>query len=132
MGDEWTPTRFIDEEITIAFDRPPARSKVPGPPSMFTWEGKTFRVDDLLGTWSEFERKGRMARNMAPAHLRSAAHIGSWGVGRFFFRVSVEGGRVFDLYYDRAPESAGDRAGHWFLYRELEKGTGAPPMDPRA
>ena len=119
MGDEWAPGRFIDDEITVAFDRKPLRSKIPGAPASFTWKDTLFRVVAVLGTWSEFERKGRMARNMAPAHLRSAARSGSWGVGRFYFRVGVEGGRVFDVYYDRAPESAGDRAGHWFLYREL-------------
>ncbi len=129
MGDEWIPTRFIDDEIAVSFDRPPVRSKIPGPPSSFGWQGTTFRVTAVLGTWSEFERKGRMARNMAPAHLRSAAHSGSWGVGRCYFRVRVEGDRAFDLYYDRAPESAGDRAGHWFLYRELGRGPAAPSAD---
>jgi len=129
MGDEWVPARFIDDEITVAFDRTPVRSKIPGPPSTFAWQGSSFRVKAVLGSWSEFERKGRMARNMAPAHLRSAARSGSWGVGRYYFRVRVEGDRVFDLYYDRAPESSGDRAGHWFLYRELvPRPKGAEPM----
>jgi hypothetical protein len=31
----------------------------------------------------------------------------------------MKGGRVFDIYYDRAPEAAGDRAGHWYLFREM-------------
>lgn len=119
MAEEWAPGQFIDREITVAFDRPSMRSKIPGAPSSFVWNEGRFRVETVLARWSEFERKGRMARNMAPAHLRSAARSGSWGVGRFYFRVRVEGGRVFDLYYDRAPESAGDRAGHWFLFREM-------------
>lgn len=119
MADEWAPGRFVGEEIAVAFDRPPIRSKVPEAPSAFTWKEVVFRVVAVFATWSEFERKGRMARNMAPAHVRSATRSGSWGVGRYYFRVGVEGGRAFDLYYDRAPESAGDRAGHWFLLREL-------------
>ncbi|NIN66282.1 MAG: hypothetical protein GTO63_16635 [Anaerolineae bacterium] len=57
---------------------------------------------------------------MQPEHLRSVRRFGSWGVGRFYFRVRVEDGRVFDLYYDRAPKDAADRQGHWYLWRELK------------
>ena len=60
-----------------------------------------------------------MARNMQEAHLREASRRGSWGVGRFYFRVRTENGRIFDIYYDRAPEEAADRKGHWFIWREL-------------
>jgi hypothetical protein len=28
-------------------------------------------------------------------------------------------GRVFELYYDRAPKDADDRHGHWVLYVEI-------------
>jgi hypothetical protein len=119
VDEDWVPRRFIDDEITVGFVRPAVRRKIPGAPSAFHWKGTSFRVLRVLGTWSEFERKGRTARNLAPAHLKTAARIGSWGVGRFFFRVVVDGERVFDLYYDRAPESAGDRLGHWYLYREM-------------
>ena len=65
-------------------------------------------------------RKGRFARNMSPTHSRAAAKRGSWGVGRFYFRVEVADRRVFDLYYDRAPDDASDRLGHWFLLREMQ------------
>ena len=33
--------------------------------------------------------------------------------------IRVEGGRVFDLYYDRAPKGAGRGKGAWFLWREV-------------
>ena len=62
-----------------------------------------------------------MARNMQPAHAAVAASRGSLGVGRFYFRVRVDSGRVFDIYYDREIRDVDDRLGHWFLYRELEK-----------
>ena len=120
MSADLTPRRFIDEEITVHFDRPPVRRKVPDPPDAFVWRGQTYRAVEVLSRWTEYERKGRAARNMAPAHLLSAARRGSWGVGRFYFRIRTDGGNVFDLYYDRAPEGAGDRAGHWYLYREME------------
>jgi len=115
----WIPVRFIDEEIAVGFRRPPVLEKKPEAPSTFTWRSEAFRVAEVVSAWFEFGRKGRSARNMAPAHLETAGRRGSWGVGRFYFRVRTEAGRVFDLYYDRAPENAGDRKGHWFLWREV-------------
>jgi hypothetical protein len=47
---------------------------------------------------------------------------GSWGVGRDFFRVCVEGEQVFDIYYDRAPKGSEARKGTWFVYREVSAG----------
>ncbi|HKZ54839.1 MAG TPA: DUF6504 family protein [Anaerolineales bacterium] len=117
--DEWIPVRFIDAEIDVVFSRPPLLSKKPDPPAAFVWEGRERRIRELVGQWFDFERRGRMAKNMQPAHLRTAARRGSWGVGRYYFRVVTEDGIAFDLYYDRAPEDAGDRAGHWVLWREL-------------
>jgi Family of unknown function (DUF6504) len=120
VSPDFAPRRFIDEEISVHFDHPPARKKVPGPPDTFVWRGKTYRTVEVVSRWSEYERKGRAAKNMAPAHARVAARRGSWGVGRFYFRIRTEAGQVFDVYYDRAPEGAGDRSGHWFLYREMQ------------
>ncbi|HEX9680722.1 MAG TPA: DUF6504 family protein [Anaerolineales bacterium] len=116
---DFSPLAFVDEPVEVDFDRPPALLKKPGPPSAFRWRGEQHRIEELLSEWFDYGRKGRMARNMAPEHLETAKRRGSWGVGRFYFRVRVSSGRVFDLYYDRAPESAGDRTGHWFLWREM-------------
>jgi len=114
----WRPGPFIDAEVQVDFAQPPALSKTPEVPRSFAWAGRTFEVESLLASWNDYRRRGRMERNMAPAHQATAARRGSWGVGRFYFRVRTTEGRVFDLYYDRAPEHAGDRAGHWFLWRE--------------
>jgi hypothetical protein len=57
---------------------------------------------------------------MRPAHAAAASARGSWGVGRFFFRVQTNVGRVFDLYYDRAPKGTNQRKGQWVLYREMQ------------
>ena len=128
MNDTWRPVRFIDAEIQVLHDRPPSLAKKPSPPDSFIWAERTHRVVDVLSTWTSYERRGRMADNMAPAHLATAARRGSWGVGRFYFRVRTDGGSVFDLYYDRQPESAGDRAGHWYLWREvMPPGSQDPP-----
>ena len=118
----WIPLHFIDEEVTVDFRQAPMLEKRPDPPAAFVWRGQTWHVTEVLATWFDYERTGRQARNMAPAHLETALRRGSWGVGRYFFRVRIEDGRAFDLYFDRAPEKAGDRKGHWFLFRELRAG----------
>jgi hypothetical protein len=119
MGEDWTPIRFIDAEVEVDFSHPPLHSKTPDAPDAFVWQGARYQVRETLSSWVDFRRRGRMVRNMQPAHQAVAFRRGSWGVGRFFFRVRTEQGGVFDLYYDRAPEAAADRAGHWFLWREL-------------
>jgi hypothetical protein len=119
--DEWLPLQFIGDEISVEFDRERLPLKKPTAPDRFRWAESVFHVAQVISAWREFERKGRFARNMQPHNLRAAAKRGSWGVGRFYFRVEVRGGRVFDLYYDRAPDDAADRLGHWFLFREMRR-----------
>jgi hypothetical protein len=117
---ELSPLHFIDEPITVEFDRPPLMEKTPPCPDGFHWQGRAYRVVEMLAEWSDFTRHGKMARNMRPSHAIAASTRGSWGVGRFFFRVRVEAGRIFDIYYDRAPKDANRRKGDWFLYREMQ------------
>jgi hypothetical protein len=117
------PLRFIGEPIQVEFDRPPLLEKKPGCPDRFLWRGKTYRVVEMLNEWHDYSRRGRMARNMRPEHAAAALRRGSWGVGRDYYRVRTESGRVFDLYYDRAPKGTRDRKGGWFLYREMSEPT---------
>ncbi len=112
-------SHFIGEEIEIHFDTAPVRLKLPPCPDGFTWHRQPYRVIEKISEWTDFTRRGRMARNMRPTHAAAAAERGSLGVGRFYFRVRTETGRVFDLYYDREIKDVDDRLGHWFLYREL-------------
>lgn len=119
MDEIWIPLRFISEEITVAFKHGRLPLKKPEAPDRFIWGQDEYPVQRVLSAWREYERKGRFARNMKPHNLREASRRGSWGVGRFYFRVQVEGGRVFDIYYDRSPEDAADRLGHWFVWREM-------------
>ena len=114
------PGHFIGEPITVGFGKLPMTVKSPPCPDWFTWREQTYTVVEMLSAWRDFRRRGRMARNMRPSSMAKARRRGSWGVGRFYFRVRTESGRVFDLYYDRAPSSAGDRMGSWTLYRELD------------
>lgn len=118
------PTRFISDPVTVEYDQEPLLEKKPRCPDRFVWNGAVFAVDAMLAEWHDYTRRGRMARNMRPSHLRLASQRGSWGVGRAYFRVRVASGRIFDLYYDRAPGSSDDRKGRWVLYREL---LDAPP-----
>jgi hypothetical protein len=116
---EIKPLRFISEPIEVYFERPPVLEKKPGPPSAFTWRGEQYQIVEVLSEWHDYQRRGRMARNMQPKHAAAAERRGSWGVGQDYFRVRTADGRIFDLYYDRAPKDAGRRKGAWFLYREL-------------
>ena len=120
------PLHFIGEPIQVQFDQRPALEKKTGCPDQFVWHGETYRIVELLSEWHDYRRRGRMALNMRPSHAAAAQRRGSWGVGRDYYRVRTDSGRVFDLYYDRAPKSAGDRKGVWILYREMaiEEGTG--------
>ncbi len=115
----YTPLHFIGETIAIHFDKPPLLEKKPGCPDGFVWQGQNYQVAALISEWHDYRRRGRMARNMQPQHAAVAEGRGSWGVGRDYYRVQTENGQVFDLYYDRAPKSADQRKGAWFLHCEL-------------
>jgi len=117
----YKPLHFIGQLVEVEFDKEPTLRKKPGSPDRFMWNDQTFQVIELVSQWHDFQRRGRMARNMRPENAAKARRRGSWGVGRFYFRVKTEGGRIFDLYYDRAPKNAADRLGTWFLDRELSE-----------
>ena len=146
---DFTALHFYDHPIEVIFDTPPAREKSPDCPNGFLWEDKTYRVVEMLSSWSDFTRRGKMARNMRPAHAAVASSRGSLNVGRFYFRVRVRPAvelpdntssliadaasgsprgtaghlkdQVFDIYYDRAMKNVDERKGQWFLYREMEE-----------
>ena len=115
------PIRFIFDPIVVQYNQPPAIEKKPGPPDCFIWKETSHQIIEVLSEWFDYSRSGRMARNMTPEHIATAKRRGSWGVGRFYFRVLSDTGRIFDIYYDRAPEDVDNRKGAWFLYQELSK-----------
>ncbi|HVP21108.1 MAG TPA: DUF6504 family protein [Anaerolineaceae bacterium] len=109
---------FYDEPIEPLFNAPPLLEKSPSCPNGFTWRNDTYQISEMLAEWHDFRRRGRMANNMQPAHAQVASQRGSLNVGRFYFRVQVTSGQVFDIYYDRSIASVDDRKGHWFLLGE--------------
>lgn len=140
---DFTPLHFLDQSIEPIFDTPPALEKSPTCPNGFIWDGKTYRVIEMLSAWTDFKRRGKMARNMQPEHAAVASNRGSLNVGRFYFRVRVAVVRsaiqlpnepalssistaeqslmqIFDIYYDRAVKNVDDRKGQWVVYREME------------
>lgn len=117
------PIKFISEPIEVIFDKPPLYEKKPPCPDGFSWGQKEYRVLRILREWKDFTRSGRIAHNMRMSSQRKTSRRGSIGVGRFHFRVEVVGGRIFDLYYDRAVLSADDRKGTWILQQELGEKT---------
>lgn len=116
---DFKPIRFIAEPIEVYYEKPPALQKKPGCPDAFVWRGKTYRLAEKISEWHDYRRRGRMARNMQPAHTAVAEGRGSWGVGQDYYRVRTADDRIFDIYFDRVPKSADDRKGSWFLYQEL-------------
>jgi hypothetical protein len=116
---ELKPIKFISERVDPLYDKPPQIEKRPNCPDGFIWDGQDYRIIENIREWKDFSRRGRMAHNMGPSSIRKTAMRGSIGVGKFHFRVRIEGGRIFDLYYDRAVKSADDRKGVWILHQEL-------------
>ena len=115
------PLHFIDEPITVHFNQPPLLEKKPGCPDSFTWQERTYSIVELLAEWVDYQRRGRMEKNMQPQHSAVASNRGSWGVGRYSFRVRVASGQVFQIYYDRAPKDVDSRKGSWVLVGEFEQ-----------
>lgn len=116
--------KFIGEPITVIYKTPLQREKTPTCPDGFIWSGEEFTIERSMEEWVDYTRKGRYERNMRDSHLAAAMEKGSFGVGRFSFRVRVTSGRSFEIYFDRAP-TKNNKIGSWVLYKELDQEDGA-------
>jgi hypothetical protein len=112
--------KFIDEEIQVGYEKEPLLVKVPVCPDFFEWRAEQFMIKRLVSEWCDLARRGNQAKNMRPAHLTRAEKLGSWGSGRFYFCVETTDGRIFALYYDRAPRRGDGGNGSWVLLYELQ------------
>lgn len=115
---------FIAEPISVSFEGQAGFEKRPECPSTFVWRGETHVILECLNEWRDYGRRGKMAHNMRPSHLAAAEKRGSRGVGRHYFRVRTDAGRVFEIYYDRAPKDTRDTKGSWHLFREVAAADG--------
>ena len=113
------PIHFIEEPITVEQGEGQVLEKKPTCPKSFAWRGQVYPIKDLIAEWHDYQRRGRYSRNMQPQHAVVAQARGSWGVGKFYFRVLTARDQVFDIYYDRAPKNVDLRKGAWFVYQEL-------------
>jgi Domain of unknown function (DUF6504) len=117
---ELQPLHFLDQPVEVFFNSPPVYEKSPPCPDGFVWKDRTYLIVEKLSEWTDFTRRGTASRNMRPSHAEAASGRGSLNVGRFFFRVRVDTGQIFDLTYDRAMKNMDDRKGLWLLYREMK------------
>jgi hypothetical protein len=120
-GMKLSPVNFIDDKIVVIFKQPLSFGKRPSCPDGFQWRDKEYQIVASLKEWVDFKRRGRQARNMGQQHAAVAENRGSWGVGRYHFQVRVTDGRLFYIYYDRAPRDVENRMGEWFLVSELSE-----------
>lgn len=110
---------FVGGEITVRLPDGFSYEKKPPVPEAFQWRGSLHPVVEMLATWHRYGKAEiRTQGGRDPYYVRSGGTQGSWGQGRVYYRVRTEEGRLFDLYYDRAPKGK-RRAGAWFLWREL-------------
>jgi hypothetical protein len=116
---EFESVDFIEEIIDARYFSPPAIDKKPGCPDFFIWRNATFQIISVISEWHDYRRRGRATQNMRPAYASIAQARGSWGVGIDYFRVETESGRIFDIYFDRAPRSVDARKGQWYMHQEL-------------
>jgi hypothetical protein len=125
---EYRPIHFIEEPIEPIYKIPPVLEKKPACPDGFRWRNELFWIVTLAMEWRDYGRRGKYARNMQPQHAAVARTRGSWGVGKFYFRVVTDTKRIFDIYYDRSPKDVDERKGSWHVYQELVSttGSGAP------
>ncbi len=120
----YRPIHFIEEPITVVHGKDQILEKKPTCPQSFEWRGQVYIINSLIAEWHDYQRRGRYARNMQPQHAAVAQGRGSWGVGKFYFRVLTDREQVFDIYYDRAPKNVDLRKGAWFVYQELANASG--------
>ena len=116
------PFQFYDEAIEVTFTETPKYEKAPGCPQAFQWREQSYQILEVMEEWMDTRRRGKFDRNMSTEHLAIARLRGSWGVGRYYFRVKVNTGQFFEIYYDRSPDNCDDRKGGWYLLGERKPG----------
>ena len=112
--------RYIGKEIIPGYTNGVLFVKDPACPDFFMQDQQIYVVKQVLSEWRDYQRKGNKTHNMRESHLQRAHLKGSWGTGRYYFRVETECGHTFEIYYDRTPSSRQNKFGHWVLFKEIK------------
>lgn len=86
--------------IQIEFDEEPKFIRKPPCPQRFIWNKQVYQIEEVLSEW---RTNGRIRSNLLMV-----------GLARIHFKVRVDSGRIFEIYYD--PRK---RPGEWILSAEL-------------
>ena len=108
------PVQFYNEPIEVQMREGVFLGKTPQAPLRFFWQGVCWEVKEVLLEWKDYERRGKSSRNMRPSNALKAISRGSFGVGRFYYRLLCTDDRIFQIYFDRAAT----RGPAWFLNAE--------------
>jgi len=74
----------------------------PGLPSGFCWRGVEHRVAGVVETWKE---SGPCSHGGSERYLR-----------KHWYRIAMDDGSIWTVYFDRQARSTRDRKHRWWLY----------------
>jgi hypothetical protein len=97
---------FISESITPAggtFDSVAMARGEPGLPAAFNWRGRSYRVVAQVSRWKDTSAEG--GRAGGEVYLR-----------RHYFKLHMDSGQVWTVYFVRQTPKSGPPANRWFLY----------------
>ena len=85
------------------FDTAPMGRGEPGLPRGFDWRGESRTVIEPLGAWKHSSREG--ARAGGDLYLR-----------RHYYRLRMDDGSIWTVYFVRQAPRSGNPKSRWFLY----------------
>ncbi len=84
------------------FDTSRMGSGEPGLPTGFVWRGQSVSIVDQLATWKHSSREGGGAGDL---YLR-----------RHYYKLRMNDGRIWTIYFVRQTPRSGNAKKRWFLY----------------
>lgn len=105
-------TEFVSESIDP--DGPPLAGHAPAIgephlPGAFVWRGQSYRACTLTASWKQSSREGGSAGG--EAYLR-----------RHVYKLLMDDGTTWTVYFARQASSSGRRSARWFLYTRESRG----------
>ncbi|NOT02318.1 MAG: cytoplasmic protein [Phycisphaerales bacterium] len=112
-------SEFVSEAIRPAgggFDTSAMGRGEPGLPNAFVWRDRTYTIESCVARWKESQRTGGPADGQI--YLR-----------RHCYRLRMNDGTEWEVYFTRQPSSTGSARTRWFLLsvvHQNDSGTPAP------